>query len=84
MNRRCKDKKELQSLTTLQTQDKENSKYITVEYNKNTANIIHKAFKLYKYNIGYRTTNKLTKYINDHSMRKEMATGVYKLTCKLQ
>jgi len=81
MNRKYIHKEEVRSLTTLQTQVKEDARYITIEYNKNIANIIQKTFKQYKYNIGYRTTNKLTKHINAHKVKRKMETGVYKLIC---
>lgn len=80
LNERIKNKMYQHSLTTFYHDENNAKKYISVEYNKITHNIMKTILNRYGYNIAYKNTNQLQRKLRPKQI-SEQDSGVYKLTC---
>ena len=79
LHKRIKNKNN-KTQNTINTQ---HNKYITLTYHNSYTHKIANTFRKHKYKIAYRTTNIITKHINNTNtdIDKYNKTGVYKLNC---
>lgn len=80
INRKILNKMHLNNLTTLPI-DESDKKYITIEYNKTTSNMMKKILQKYGYTAAYKTSNKIQRKLKTSRNIKQLESGIYKLTC---
>ena len=80
LNEKIKNRIQHKMLTTMITTNEDEKRYISIEFNKNSSNILKKIFNKYKYQIAHKTSNKLQHKLKT-KQNIEIDSGIYKLTC---
>lgn len=81
INRKIISKINRHNLTMLNNDQNKNNKYISMNYNEKTSNIVKKVFRQYGYTVAHKTNNTVFKNLQNQNKHINEDSGVYKLTC---
>lgn len=81
INKKIKYKQTRLNLSTLSNREKNMTKYISLQYNKNTSNVARKIMRHHGYTIAHKTNNTIAKNLREHNNTNTLDSGIYKLSC---